>query len=238
MKYPVHVYGGNRPCWVQKWPLKSDLMTRISTTTPLNEFCDQNFWKQKSDRSSQCTVRFDMTVAIPGKNYKTRHCRTNIILKGHYIASISPLTGFYFTVKFSPFKGVPMLDSGSEYGDETHTIVFVTLQNPGSASRNFPVGLVRDFRPFWRFFGSSPNTANYRPIRLEPCSQKYFFRIHTNQGHKFSLHVSVFMFLCTRWLIFQTAVLLLDPSRTHVILVWRFFQYDIRIQRQKLYLYA
>ena len=151
-----------------------------------------------------------------------------------------------------------MFKSGSAFGNETLIIVFATLENPGSASRNFPVGLVRDFRPFWRFFGSSPNTANYRPIGVELCSHKYFFRMHTNQGYKLRLrkisknHVIIFptpffeknvknfdenfqkidnltlvfttyshltylgmisMFLCTRWLILQTAVLLLGPSR-------------------------
>ena len=77
-----------------------------------------------------------------------------------------------------------MLDSGSEFGDGTQTIVFATLENLGSASWNFPVGLVRGFTPFWSFFGWSSNTANYRPIGVELCSQKYFSRMHNKTGYK------------------------------------------------------
>ena len=37
-------------------------------------------------------------------------------------------------------KGVPMLDSGSAFGDETLTIRFATLENPEIFGRKYPAG--------------------------------------------------------------------------------------------------
>ena len=72
----------------------------------------------------------------------------------------------------------------SAFGNETPTIVFATLENPGSDSRNFPVGLVRDFRPFWRFFASSQKEANYRPIRVKQSPQNYFSSMQWNLDYR------------------------------------------------------
>ena len=81
-------------------------------------------------------------------------------------------------------KGAPMFKSGSEFGNGTHTIVFATLENPGSTSRNFPIGLVRDFRPFLRIFASSQKEANYRPIGVKHGCERYFYRMQINLGYK------------------------------------------------------
>ena len=56
-------------------------------------------------------------------------------------------------------KGPPVAKPTSALGNETFTIVFSILENPGSTSRNYPVDFLCHFRAIFRF-GSLGGWAN------------------------------------------------------------------------------
>ena len=65
------------------------------------------------------------------------------------------------------FKGVPMLDSGSAFRDETLTIRFVTLENPENFGRKYPAAHLGKIMVILSFFDGGDKRVTFRPLRVK-----------------------------------------------------------------------
>ena len=72
-----------------------------------------------------------------------------------------------FDLDFMYLKGVPMLDWGSAFGDETLTIRIAILENLETLGRKYQVGHLDENMAVFRFFDRGHLGTTFRPSRVK-----------------------------------------------------------------------